>query len=139
MYSKLSLLYNTISCTLNTSKVLPEIFSSISKNLTENNKHFYRFILKFSKNNWKVDELTLYDNSFADITFVAIQAFGLKRISSNAFGTSKSTIKHFNCETFNLENSLPNYNIWKALSKLTNLTVNQFECHGNSIQCISIN
>ena len=114
---------STIKCELNSTKILPQIFNSMSKNLTENEKHFRRLIIKFLPR-LKDDELTLYDNSFADITFDSIEIEGrLKQISNNAFGKSKSTIMSLYCSSCVLENSLPNYNIWKAINEIVNLTV----------------
>ena len=61
----------------------------------QNEKHFFQINIMNSTDN--LDEKTLNDNSFADITFDSFYGYGIKRISNKAFGKSAETLTHFWC------------------------------------------
>ena len=85
--------------------------------MTENSKNFKIIQIKVTKFNANESESTLNDDSFADLKFEKFLGFGLKKISNRAFGKSSFTIKTFSCFECNIQNSLPNYSIWKSLSR----------------------
>lgn len=98
------------------------IFDSMSRNLNDNEKNFSVIELRFSKNiNLTEDQLTLNDDSFADITFKQFHGQKIKKMSLNAFGNASKTIKFFVCLNCEIQNQPPNYDIWKVLSQMTQL------------------
>lgn len=101
---------------------ISNVFNSISEN-SGGDKHYKTVGIYFSKNaNLTEEELTLNDNSFADITFEEFFANNTKRISVNAFGNASKTLRILNCFDCNLQFEPPEYDIWKMLSKLPQLT-----------------
>ena len=68
-----------------------------------------------------LDEKTLNDNSFADITFDNFYGYGIKRVSNKAFGKSAQTLTRFWCNVCQLQGSPSNYSIWSTLSQFTKL------------------
>lgn len=81
-------------------------------------KHFKRFYL----NNTAITQLE--ENIFHEITFEEIRIDGateLKHIHSNAFTTTNLITKTFHTSYSPIENSLPNYDLFHALSLMLNL------------------
>ena len=100
---------------------ISNVFNSISE-YSGVGKHYKTVGIYFSKDaNLTQDQLTLNDNSFADITFEEFFTNDTKRISVNAFGNASKTLKILNCFDCNLQNEPPEYDIWKMLSKLPQL------------------
>lgn len=107
-----------IKCTGNQEIDLKTLFHKLSDELEEKDKHFDIFFT----NNTVIKELP--ENVFNDITFTSIHfqnASNLKYIHNNAFNASNSRINYFQSFETPLENYLPNYNLFKILSSMTNL------------------
>lgn len=66
-------------------------------------------------------ELTLNNNSFADLTFKQFHGLQVKKIHVNAFGELSNTITFFTCLKCEIQNHQPDYNIWTTLSRLTQM------------------
>lgn len=66
-------------------------------------------------------ELTLNNNSFADLTFKQFHGLQVKKIHVNAFGESSNSITFFTCLKCEIQNHQPDYNIWATLSRLTQI------------------
>ena len=66
-------------------------------------------------------EVTLEDGAFGDITFEILNAYGIKKINSNAFNKTKSELGFFYCWTCDLVNEQPKYDLQKMLNQLTQL------------------
>ena len=95
---------------------MAQTFKSIDKNLRPNEKHFKKLIIEKDDNKL----LALYDNSFSNITFDYFEGHNIRLISNNAFGNTSSVIK--NISIYDPVNDLPpNYDIWKVMSRLTNV------------------
>ena len=86
------------------------------KNASE--KHFNWLEVKFPKNQTNA----LNENEFADLTFETITTFHVNRIHNKAFGKTALTLKRFWCMADSIEHSLPNHDLWKAISQLTEAT-----------------
>lgn len=100
---------------------MQKIFYTINKNLlNETEKHFKRIEL-WTTNTDK--SLILDDNPFSDITFDEFQGHRINNVllGNKAFGKSATTIKKLSCEYCAIENSPPNYDVWKSLSTLIQL------------------
>ena len=65
---------------------------------------------------------TLNENQFSDLTFEIISAGYVNRIHSKAFGKTAQTLVSYWCVACLIENSPPNYDLWKAVGQLTKLT-----------------
>lgn len=87
--------------------------------MEQNEKHFFQINVINSTDN--LNETTLNDNSFADITFDNFYGYGIRRISNKAFGKSAETLTHFWCNVCKLQDSPSNYSIWSTLSQFTKL------------------
>ena len=95
---------------------MAQTFKSIDKNLRPNEKHFKKLTIEKDDNKL----LALYDNSFSNITFDYFEGHNIRLISNNAFGNTSSVIK--NISIYDPVNDLPpNYDIWKVMSRLTNV------------------
>ena len=110
-------------------------FSKISKNLNQNEKHFYYIYITLSK----ALNRTLNDNSFSDITFSAFSGEGINKISTKAIGKSAESIKKFWCEKCYLENDPPNYDVWNLFGQLNNVINMQIDLNVNEIPEIKTN
>lgn len=88
-----------------------------SKNLQENEKHFKYLVFKSVNDN----EASLNEDSFADITFDNFVGREIKKINTKAFGSASSKIKQFLCQDCEIENSSPNFDVWKVLSSMNML------------------
>lgn len=100
--------------------ILPGIFSSASKNLTQNERHFktvelYVFTYK------NESEATLQDNTFGDITFDQFHGYGIKKIGTNVFNKT-ANLTSFYCWKCPLEYQPPNYDLQNMFNQLTQLT-----------------
>ena len=117
-----------------------KIFTAASKNLKENEKHFQKIFIRYSKHN--LTEATLNDDSFANITFTQFVGEGIKRISNKAFGKSYKTITLFSCLSCELIETPFKYNIWTTLNQLTEvksleLGLNVTEMPSNAFKTIN--
>ena len=123
----------TIICWLNEDIDLVEIFQTLDKNLTKNEKHFNRFRLS----NHFITELK--ENTFSDITFESIEiAFcsKLKSIHVNAFNTTDQVTTSVKIIGNPLLTS-PDNSIFEVLSKF--IKANVIELSENNITEIPTN
>jgi hypothetical protein len=98
---------------------LKHVFESLSNNLKDEEKNFYRFVL----NNTVINQLL--ENTFEDITFENIeitQNSVLKYINTHAFTATNLWIKTFRSYSLHLENNPPDNDLFRALSLMNNLT-----------------
>lgn len=117
---------------------MPKILDSASKKLAANEKHYYEIEL----NGEDKTESTVYENSFGNLSFVRFCGNGINRISGKAWGKSAQALDIFYCLYCELNDSPSNYNIWTALSQLTNLStaiigLNVSEIPSNAIKPIN--
>ena len=105
-----------ITCKANTSNQISQAFSSVSKNLKENQKHFRELNVMAIE-----DPLTLEDDSFSEITFEQFNGENIKKISLNAFNKTAKNLRVFDCADCVIEND-SKYDIEKVLNQLTELS-----------------
>ena len=105
-------------CSTDSSKAKGFFHSVVSNSSNENDTHFESIHLEL--NNVKLGELE--ENQFDNLTFKDIDAVFVNRIHTNAFGKTSSIVKKFWCMECQIEHSPPNYDLWKSLAHLTNLT-----------------
>ena len=99
---------------------LQTTFQLISNNLSQDEKHF-KWVVLISKNRNASND-TLYENSFADITFnklILMSDEYITKIHNQAFGKSASTLKELQCLTCKIQNQPPNYHIWNLFGQFT--------------------
>ena len=88
----------------------------MKKDLAESEKHFKSIEL------WMLDnETVLDDNLFADITLEEFNSRGIEKLNNKVFSKSTSTMTNFLCLPCDIENSPPNYHIWRTLSAINQL------------------
>jgi len=106
-------------CDGNQSYDLKQFFNTLSQHLPKENKQFKRFYL--SNTAIKV----LEENTFSDIVFdeiTIINATNLTLIHKNAFNGTNSHLNSLGSTGTPLINSIPEYDLFYALSTLTNAT-----------------
>ena len=113
---------------------LQKVMYRASKNLQENEKHFKYVVFKAVNDN----QASLNQDSFADITFDHFVGREIKKINTKAFGSASSKIKGFLCQDCEIENSPPDFDVWKALSSMSlledvNIGLNASEIPSNAI------
>lgn len=89
--------------------------SSASKNLG-NQKHFESIWLLFPQQNHHFCE-----NQFSDLLFDQITGYHVRRIHNQAFGKTANILETFDCSQCLLEDAPPTFDLWKAISQLTNV------------------
>jgi hypothetical protein len=107
-----------ISCGGNKPLNLKRILRRYSAAINNDEKHFKEFILF----NTAINEIP--ENIFGDLTFETIylnNALNLSRIHTNAFTSTSPTIETFYSIDTPLTHSVPNYDIFTALSSMKNL------------------
>ena len=109
-----------ITITCKNTKNLHGIFNLTSKSLAENEKHLIEIEIRLNQTK-NESETTLNDDSFADLTFDRFYGDGLTKIATKAFGKTASTITTFYCRRCGIQNSPPNYDIWKMINQLSKL------------------
>ena len=109
-----------ITITCKNANNLHGIFNLTSKSLAENETHFNEIEIKLNQTK-NESETTLNDDSFADLTFDRFYGDGLTKIATKALGKTASTITTFYCRRCGIQNSSPNYDIWKMINQLSKL------------------
>jgi Leucine-rich repeat (LRR) protein len=109
---------STISCGGNGIIDLKAIYHRMDSELEDGKKHFKQFFL----NNAAISELA--ENTFGNITFDSIiigSATNLSLIHTNAFTAINPVLKSFNVYDTLLKNFPPNYDIFTALSHMSQI------------------
>jgi hypothetical protein len=108
-----------INCGGNENIDLKHIFNEMSLNLEEGKKNFSTFHL----NNTAISELP--ENVFENITFNQIEvmdAYNLSRIHTHSFTATNNYSFTFRIHNTPIVNSVPNYDLFTAISLMPNLT-----------------